>query len=654
MPNRFRFALGCGHLGLFVIAVTSVLSAQAPQQRPVFRAGVDLIEVDVTVVDGDSYPIIDLEASDFSVTVDGDSRRVVQAQFVSLRPPEEAEMAFPPAPEEIFSSSNIDQTPGRLILIAVDEESILFGEGRHVMLAAGEFVDSLNPADRVGLAVIPRGVHIDFTSDHKRVRREVERMSLGERLHRRRLDIGVWEAYQIELYSDMRTRTKVLRRECAGLGFVGCGEEVTFEVRRIVEEQRYHTRNAQLGLESLLTALGDLEGANALVWITGGLVIEDALNLKEIEKLAAASRTTLYMMMVDAPLVDMSKASSSPTARDDQQMKVQGLMALSSMTRGRLIRAHYNPGPLFERVGRELSGYYLLGVESRPTDRDRERRRIKVSVDRSGVQVRARREIGDVAEASDQTVDERLALMLRSPTSVQELPLRVATYAYQGREREQMRIQVAAEVNAPSDVPSPLTVGIVLRDSEGTALLTQQQQMTATPVHTAGGPVLEASFPLIISPGTYSLRVAVVDATGQRGSVDHPVHAQVTWSGPLGVGDLVVADQSSSQPGGVQAPVEAQVSGDRLVVYTELYADSPTVWEQTTVHIGVADTAKGPARTRTTVTFDGLGDVRRSVVSANVAVGDLPPGRYLARASVVYDSGEVMRLHRPFWITDRP
>ena len=654
--KMIRLGPGTRVVGPFVVAMSAALAAQTAQQSPTFRAGVDLIEVDVTVVDGDSYPITDLQASDFVVTIDGESRRVAQAQYVSLQPPAASERVAPPAAEEIFSSSNTDQAPGRLVLIAVDEESILFGEGRHVMRAAGEFVDSLHPADRVGLAAIPHGVHIDFTSDHDRVRREVESLSgLGERPHLRRLDIGVWEAYQIDVYKDRRTQTKVLARECPpGRSFPGCGDEVRRQSRATVEWQRYHTRNAQLGLESLLTALGDLEGANALVWITGGLVIEDALNLKEIERLAAASRTTLYVMLVDEPLDDMSRAASSPTARDDQRFKVQGLLALSSMTRGRLIRAHYNPDPLFEQVGRELSGYYLLGVESHPSDRDEARRGIKVSVDRSGVQVRARREIGSVADASDQTVDERLALMLRSPTSIQELPLRVATYAYQGSERGKIRIQVAAEVDAPTDVPSPLTVGIVLRDSEGTTVVTRQQQMSARPVHTPNGPVLETSFPLTVSPGTYSLRVAVIDATGQRGSVDHPVHAQVRSSGPLGVGDLVVADQASSQLEGLQPPVEARVSGDRMVVYTELYADAPVDWERTTVHIGVADTARASARTRTIVTFDRSEDARRSVVTAAIAVGDLPPGRYVARARVLYGPGEVARLHRPFWITDPP
>ena len=652
-------ALGPGTrlAGLFVVAMSAALAAQTPQQRPTFRAGVDLIEVDVTVVDGDSYPITDLQASDFSVSVDGEPRRVVQAQFVSLRPPEETEMAFPPAAEEIFSSSNTDQTPGRLVVIAVDEASILFGEGRHVMRAAGEFVDSLHPADRVGLVAIPHGVYIDFTSDHDRVRRAVEGLS-GLGVHRRPelRNIGLGEAYRIAVLNDGGTEILVARRLCGDAAEDDpiCLSGLRQKSREIVLETRYDSGNARRGLESLLGEMRELEGPNTLVWISGGFIIDDQLALLEIRKRAAASRTTLYVMMVPGPLIDMSQRTSYSTARDDRRKKEQGLVALAAVTGGRLLRAHFNPGPLFERIERELSGYYLLGVQSRPTDRDKERRGIKVSVARNGVRVRARREISFSAEEVDQSVDERLARLLRSPMATQELPLKVATYTYQGTEPEQMRVLVAAEVDVPAGLSSELTLGVMLRDAEGTTVLTRQQQITATPAHTQNGPVLKTSFPLTVPPGTYSLRVAVIDATGQRGSVDHPVHAQVTSSGPLAVGDLVVADQASLRTGGVRPPVDARVSGDRLVVYTELYADAPAVWERTTVHIGVADTPKGPARTRTTVTFDRLEDVRRSVVSADVPVGDLPPGRYVARARVVYDSGEVVRLHRPFWITGSP
>jgi len=638
-------------LGVSVIALSAALVAQTPQQRPTFRSGVDLIEVDVTVVDGDSYPITDLEASDFSVTVDGEPRRVAQAQYISLGPPEEAEMEFPPAAEEIFSSSNADQTPGRLILIGVDEESILFGEGRHVMRAAGEFVDSLNPADRVGLAVIPNGVRIDFTSDHDRVRREVESMS-GLATHRQgRFDIGISEAYRIVVYGDQQTFARVVGRVCVA-GDLGCPDQVRGESLHIVQVQRFHTRNARLGLESLLAAQRELEGPNALVWITGGFVIEDALNLKEIEKLAAASRTTLYVIMVDGPLIDMSRRASSRSTVRDETMKVQGLMALSSMTRGRFIRARYNPGPLFEQVGRELSGYYLLGVESRPSDLDEARRGINVSVDRSGVQVRARREIGDVQAASDQTVDERLARMLRSPMATQELPVRVATYTYQDTESEKMRVLVAAEVDSPAGLSSELTFGFMLRDPDGTVVSGGQRQITPRVAAARQGPVLETAFVMIIEPGTYSLKLGIVDAAGQRGSLEHPVLAEPRTGGPLDVGDLMVADPSLSQPGGRLPSVEARVSSGRLLAYIELYAESPALWEQTTVQIDVAADVTGPALAQAMAIPQGPEDTRRRVASAGVEVTDLRPGRYVARAHVMRDAVEVALVSRPFWITE--
>ena len=58
------------------------LSAQS-DQAPVFRSGVEVMEVDVTVVDGQGMPIRDLRAPEFTVTIDGQPRRVVSAEFVA-------------------------------------------------------------------------------------------------------------------------------------------------------------------------------------------------------------------------------------------------------------------------------------------------------------------------------------------------------------------------------------------------------------------------------------------------------------------------------------------------------------------------------------------------------------------------------------------
>ena len=52
-------------------------------QPPVFRSGVEVMEVDVTVVDAKGMPLRDLRAPDFTVTVDGQPRRVISAEFIS-------------------------------------------------------------------------------------------------------------------------------------------------------------------------------------------------------------------------------------------------------------------------------------------------------------------------------------------------------------------------------------------------------------------------------------------------------------------------------------------------------------------------------------------------------------------------------------------
>jgi VWFA-related protein len=642
-------------LGLLVVAASVVLSAQTDdEQRPTFRAGVDVIEIDVNVIDGDGRPITDLVASDFTVDIDGEPRRVVQAPFVSLGP---ADPDARPDPEsEVFVTSNGGDGRGRLIVIAVDEESIQFGEGRRVMQAAGAFVDRLSPADRVALLAIPQGVYIDFTADHDRVSRAVDGLAgLGTR-QPFVLNIGLWEAFRISEHADQYVEGQVVGRVCGGGVEAGtCQSQVRSDSSRIVREARFNADNARRGLESILEALRDLEGPKALVWVSGGLVIDrSASDLRRVQELAAASRTTLYVIMVDAPLADITQPGPAPSPRDDRFMREEGLLAAVALTRGGLFRANYNPGPAFDRLEAELSGYYLLGVEVRPTDRDDDRHDISVSVGRRGARVRARREFRFTSETeTDDSVDARLERMFRSPVATTELPLRVATYAYPHAER--VEVVVSAEVDVVGGGPPALTLRHVLRDSEGTVVSSSAPQpVTPTVAQTPNGSVHQFVSSIRVEPGMYSLRLAVVDAAGRGGSVEHSVDAERMPGGPLAVGDLLLANQSSVPGGGFLSPVEARVSGGRLWAYTELQAESSVVWEQTQVHVDVAEDSTGPARAQATATMQGPEDTLHRVVAADLAVDHLPPGRYIARARVMHESIEVAHMRRPFWITESP
>ena len=126
-----------------------------------FRAGVELLNVDVSVVDGRGEPITDLSASEFTVSVDGELRRIVSAQFIDLGTAasdarEAATLPDGPADGPAVSYTvNTAGDRGRLIVLMFDRESVSFGEGRRVMRAASDCLDTLAPNDQVGFVTVP-------------------------------------------------------------------------------------------------------------------------------------------------------------------------------------------------------------------------------------------------------------------------------------------------------------------------------------------------------------------------------------------------------------------------------------------------------------------------------------------------------------------
>ena len=72
-----------------LLAFTPALHGQAPQQPqpPVFRAGIELVTLDVTALDSNGRQVIDLTTADFHVEIDGDRRQVTSAEYVRSADP---------------------------------------------------------------------------------------------------------------------------------------------------------------------------------------------------------------------------------------------------------------------------------------------------------------------------------------------------------------------------------------------------------------------------------------------------------------------------------------------------------------------------------------------------------------------------------------
>lgn len=63
-------------LGATLIVVSLRPSAQTPATQPIFRGGTDLVQVDVSVLDGKRRPVRGLTAADFTVLEDGQPREI--------------------------------------------------------------------------------------------------------------------------------------------------------------------------------------------------------------------------------------------------------------------------------------------------------------------------------------------------------------------------------------------------------------------------------------------------------------------------------------------------------------------------------------------------------------------------------------------------
>ena len=103
-----------------VLLLSAAVAAQSPPatQVPQFRAQADLIEVDVSVLDGNRRPVSGLTAADFSVTEDKVAQTISAFAEVQLSTPERVESAWRRSvPRDVESNRLGDR---RLVVLFLD------------------------------------------------------------------------------------------------------------------------------------------------------------------------------------------------------------------------------------------------------------------------------------------------------------------------------------------------------------------------------------------------------------------------------------------------------------------------------------------------------------------------------------------------------
>lgn len=616
-------------LGL-TLALGLPVAAQSPAP-PSFGTGTEIVAVDVSVLDRDGSPVTGLAEADFALTVDGEPRTLLSAEFVGY---EERAVPAPPeaGPEPVWSNAAV--RPGRLVLVAVDTGSLPTGEGRAFVRSVEKLLDGLGPSDRVGLvAYPPPGPSVELTGDVARVREALLKVTGLSRLVVRR--VSVTEALIYADRDDDQRWQDVLERECPadastrGQDRDMCLEQVQTEAFQLAATARQLAAQSIGMLRSMFDLLGKLEGDKTVVLLTGGMPQVESGDIQDLAQRATRGRVKLYVVQVPNRALDVSRSRPDDDF-EDRSLSEMSLGSLATLSRGTLLRPGVSGEAVFERVARELSGHYLLGFEPQDVDRDGREHEVRVKVSRPGVTVRARRRVLVPSQAAPRAARELLASALASPFELGELPLRAAAYAWPPGEGGQARVLVAAEAGSGEALGEAL-LAAALVDARGQAGASASVSLAG-----AGNGALVLQAP----PGRYTLRVAAVDARGRRGRLDRAYDLPSPSPARIQASDLLLLP-ADGELSGLHPLLDGELARRPVLARVELQSHAVQEIEAAQLRLELADGPDRPALVSEAVQPHRL-DTRRAAVQA-VLPGDLlPPGSYVARL-VVTPSGSGSR-----------
>jgi VWFA-related protein len=414
--DRFGVAAAVIVIGLSLVRAEGPDAAlqQPAAQQPTFRSTVDVVAVDVQVINRDGIPIPSLGPEKFEVTIGGKRRRVVSADFI------QSSTAFSRAPGDsgppVTSASIDERRPGvgRVFMLAVDVASFSVGASRGVVQAARGFVANLEPEDEVGLVAYPVGPSIASTTDHGAVARRLDTI-VGQlqSLMQTRFNLSVSEIVDISSEATpnrVATPTDAFRRvqerECGTTTDLSCADQLSKEALSMGYMLEGQVTESLSRLQSVLVQLGQYPGRKTVIVLSGGMPAGDRPGgrpgpmtelARAVGEDAARANATLYAIHIDSDSVTSQAAERRRPARQpvdqERESAMQGrlLDQMAGSSGGTMLRVLVGSGEgSLDRVLRETSSHYLLGIEPETADRDGRLRDLRVRVSEKGATVRSR------------------------------------------------------------------------------------------------------------------------------------------------------------------------------------------------------------------------------------------------------------------------
>jgi len=648
-----------------VIAAALALGAFAAAQElppaPVFKAGVELVRLDIRVTGANGQPIRDLRQDEVEIAEHGAPRPVVFFQHIQEPAESYAEVASRTVSGEV--STNRGAARGHLYVLVFDQVHIQPGGEQRARMAADRFLRTrIRRGDRVALFALPGpGPQLGFTADVRRVATEL----LNVRGMAEPQAIGAmgtmtdYEAFQIlrrneQILERVTERGQVAagptdstrRTDASAVGttpgaLTSLYSENALRIANIADGE---TRRVLAALSDVLRQIRTIEGRKSVVLISEGFYA-DRLS-REIEEVAAAAAESYSVIdALDINRHDLDITADEPVGADQANAihdKLTPLGTFAAETGGTLIiDANRHADDAFAALADQSTDYYLIGftpVADDSKDRDAYRR-VTVHVKRRDAQVSARTgfTLTDPAARMDrhQAIDRAMA----APFSQQAVPIEYTTYVMRGSTMGLERVILSLAAQLPLSAPqqtSRADVAFVVRSAADGRVAASGHDTIALPSardprETTGTGAYRVQFD--VAPGEYLMRAVVREPGGLVGTADRRLVVRALDGPSLTAGDVVL----SAAPGDLPVRPVAYTS-DGLSGILELYGRTPDQLRNARVTAelvpagetaGVASGSCDVLELRTT--SRGLSRETR----IDVPLQGIAPGTYLARVRVL-------------------
>jgi VWFA-related protein len=644
-----------------------VRAAQEPAPNQTFRSGVDVIQLDVSVLDKNRHPVHGLTKDDFSVLENGKPQTIVAVAEINAAErdrPGTARMRY--APHDVAGNDLIDQVgDGRIVAIVIDDANLPYDSlpiALSTRTIARYIIDGLGPSDVAAVIyAMDSGRSVDFTNDRAKLIAAIDAYNPEHQPFLYEAPPSGPIGGDIQRSSPMMAGTTCLRSEPA----VPALSAVTSRLATIPQRRK----SVMFLSVGVALRFGSTSGCPGVLYDEMRDVFRYAqrgnVNIHTIDPSGYGGYAS-YVQGRQATHGTILMPYERNVTMNSVSSRLDFMKITAENTGGRAVVGTDDLEPVVDEVLEEDASYYLVGYQTSNGKPDGKFRSLDVKVRRSGVTTRARsgywapapgrleaKGAGGVTsiDASQFGLMEPVALPLRA------IAVPLAASGDPAHPQDDVVVGLTVRLPAPREaMPETLTIVRNVYDERGAPGPPVQDKRTLTLEPTAGDEYHYDTFwRLALAPGRYQVRFnATSQAFDKSGSVYVDVEVPDVSRGRLTLSPIVLG-----APPAEGAPREDALaallpivpttsrqfaSSDAVAAFARIFEGGDEPIAPVTMHVEVLDGQDAPVFDQDqTVDVGAFTSGRTADVQFPLPLSRLSTGGYLLSVTATMGSRSTRR-----------